>query len=206
MPIYLSWSLPPPPPPPPPFLPRRPGRANKFAYSSLVPFHSAAAWKEQPGMRALRHDWLLCFFICKLESRGLFFFLLFLWDWSFLPSLLLYTCSSPNEEPWARWYSDFFHLCFEIDLNRWCMSLCVFLTAFPCWTLTPLPLPTLFSIPCLCNTHTHTHQKVPWSVSSDMFLKNVKINTSSWFLLQKLHVWQTLTQITSLFGTEISSS
>lgn len=98
MPIYLFWS----PPPPPPFLPSRPERANKFAYSSLVPFHSAAAWKEQPGMRALRHDWLLCFFICKLESRG--FFLFFLWDWLFLPSLLLCTCSSPNEEPWAHWY------------------------------------------------------------------------------------------------------
>lgn len=32
-------------------------------------------------------------------------------------------------KPWAHWYRNVFRLCFKIDLNRWCMSLCVFLTA-----------------------------------------------------------------------------
>lgn len=131
MPIYLFWS----PPPPPPFLPSRPERANKFAYSSLVPFHSAAAWKEQPGMRALRHDWLLCFFICKLESRGVFFsvFSLRLVISSLSTSVYLFFSKRGTLGSLVQ---KFFHLCFEIDLNRWCMSLCVFLTAFHCWTLT----------------------------------------------------------------------
>lgn len=37
-----------------------------------------------------------------------------------------------NEKPWAHRYRNFAHLCFEIDLNCCCMSLCVFLTALRC--------------------------------------------------------------------------
>lgn len=190
MPIYLSWSLPPP-PPPPPFLPRRPGRANKFAYSSLVPFHSAAAWKEQPGMRALRHDWLLCFFICKLESRGLFFPpLLFSETGHFFP---LYFCilvllQTRNLGLIGTAISSTSALKLIWIAGVWA---CVFFSQPSPVELLP---PSLFqpSSPSPASaTRTHTHQKVPWSVPSDMFLKNVKINTSSWLLLQKLHVWQT---------------
>lgn len=163
IPIYLSEPLhchllvPPSPPPP---LPTCPEEADKFAYSSLVWFHSAAAWKEQRGKRALWHDWLLCFFICKLELIEVFFS-----PPSFfrrqrlltprlpptptppLPPLLLCACSS-NEELWAHWYRNFKQLCFEIDLNRWWMSLCVFLIAFR----PPLPLPLpISSLPSCTN-------------------------------------------------------
>lgn len=51
-----------------------PERTDNFAYSSLVPFHFPALRPSRPGMKALKHDWLLFFFICKLEisSRALF--------------------------------------------------------------------------------------------------------------------------------------
>jgi len=54
----------------------------------------------------------------------------------------LCTRSSPNEEPRAHWYRNILGLCFEIDLNRCWLSLCVFLTAVHCWLIPPSSLCT----------------------------------------------------------------
>lgn len=54
-----------------------------------------------------------------------------------------------NEKPWTHWYRNFFHLCFEIDLHCWCMSLCFFLTD-PCCGISASIPPSLL---CICILH-----------------------------------------------------
>lgn len=84
-------------------------------------------------MRALWHDWLLCFFICKLETRVSFSISETCY---FFPLYFCVLVLLQNEKPWTHWYRNFFHLCFKIDLHCWCMSLCVFLTD-PCCGISP---------------------------------------------------------------------